>query len=76
MNAKPTVWTVWVQPTRAAQEERRDSYDSSQVAKDFATSAVADEGNYNAMVINSKGVEVFNARRSGVKQGRRNKGAR
>lgn len=66
-------WTVYVQPTRAAGEVRRDTYDSFQSAKEFATSAVENEGNYNARVINSKGVEVFNARRAGVKQAGRRK---
>jgi hypothetical protein len=74
MIAKTSCWTVYVQPTKAAGEageERRDTYDSFQVAKEFATSAVEHEGHYNARVINAKGVEVFNARKSGVQQVRR-----
>ena len=67
---KPS-WTVYVQPTRAsgeAGEECRDTYDSFQSAKEFATAAVQYEGQYNARVINSKGVEVFDARKSGVRK--------
>lgn len=67
-------WTVFVQPTQAAGEageEQRDTYDSFQTAKEFATDAVENEGNYNARVINAKGVEVFDARRQGIKQGKR-----
>lgn len=68
MNAPQPYWTVCVQATRASGEERRDTYDSFQSAKAFATSAVEHEGHYNARVINSKGVEVFNARKSGIKR--------
>ena len=62
-------WTVCVQMTRAtfeADEECRGTYDSFQSAKECAISAVH-QGNYNARVINSKGVEVFNARKSDKK---------
>lgn len=67
-------WTVWVQPTNAAGEvgeQRRDTYDLFGVAREFAIAAVEYEGVYNARVINSKGVEVYNAKKSGIKRVKR-----
>ena len=68
---KPAVtWNVVVRRfrrTTEAEEERKDTYDSFQAAKDFAREWVEYHGYYDAKVINSKGVTVYEARRDGVR---------
>lgn len=63
-----TVWGRKLKRTTEAEEDRHDTYDSFEVAKDFATELVERLGYYDARVINSKGVCVWEAKKNGVQR--------
>lgn len=64
-------FTVWVKNKRTDNDgldERKDTYDTTQSAKEFATEWVERLGAYDAYVVNAKGVRVFEARKAGVRK--------
>lgn len=70
-DGEPAVrYTVFVRPfrrTTEAEEERRDTYEEAKTAIEFAKELVEYHGNYDASVVNSKGLRVWEARRKGVR---------
>lgn len=74
-NAPAVTYTVWGIKKQADPEpgERHDTYSDHKTAREFATDLVENAGFYDAHVVNSKGVRIWEARKNGVRKVKRKK---